>query len=219
MKKFVFVVLCLSVSLSLSAQDIIHKSDGTQIQAEVLSLDDNGVSYRDFGVAYGSIHYLDHSQFVSVDFSPVKEMPMPGMKYRYLKQHYKVKDYFKYPSWGESIFAVGITSFVLPGLGDCMVDEDLRGFVKFGTACVLVGADLIFNANNYEWTPVFEIGMIGYWIWNVVDSVKVAMIKNMYFCDLYNAYGMKLNVSPSFSPVVGPDGIKPTAGVAISLVF
>lgn len=46
MKKFVFVVLCLSVSLSLSAQDIIHKSDGTQIQAEVLSLDDNGVSYQ-----------------------------------------------------------------------------------------------------------------------------------------------------------------------------
>ena len=32
MKKFVFVVLCLSVSLSLSAQDIIHKSMGLKFK-------------------------------------------------------------------------------------------------------------------------------------------------------------------------------------------
>lgn len=149
-----------------------------------------------------------------------KEDLVPGMKYEYLKKIYSPKDYFKYPDvWGENLFSVGLTSLVLPGLGDCLVDEGLRGFIKFGSACALVGADLILNAYNKEYAMYFEFGIIGYWIWNVVDSIRVAMVKNMYFNDLYNNYGVKLDIAPTISPILTPSGVAPSAGLSLSLSF
>ena len=64
-----------------------------------------------------------------------------------------------------------------------------------------------------------EFGIIGYWIWNVVDSIKVAMIKNMYFSDLYNEYGIILNIAPTVSPIITPSGVMPSAGMNISVSF
>ncbi len=149
-----------------------------------------------------------------------KEGLVPGMKYEYLKKIYKPKDYSKYPDvWGESLFSVGLTSLILPGLGDCLVDEGLRGFIKFGSACALVGADLILNAYNKEYAMYFGFGIIGYWMWNVVDSIRVAMVKNMYFNDLYNNYGIRFNIAPTFNPILTPSGVAPSAGLALSLSF
>jgi len=64
-----------------------------------------------------------------------------------------------------------------------------------------------------------EFGIIGYWIWNVVDSIKVAMIKNMYFSDLYKEYGIILNIAPTVSPIITPSGVMPSAGMNISVSF
>lgn len=144
----------------------------------------------------------------------------PGLRYEYLKKIYKTKDYSKYSDiYGESLFSVGLTSLLVPGFGDVIVDEGLRGFIKFGTACALVGTDLILNGYNKEYSMYLEIGIIGYWIWNVVDSIKVAMIKNMYFSDLYKEYGIILNISPTVSPIITPSGIMPSAGMSLSVSF
>jgi len=166
-----------------------------------------------------------------------KEGIRPGMRYEYLKKIYKPKDYYKYsdlygenlfsvgltslfiPGLGENLFSVGLTSLFIPGLGDNLVDEGLRGFIKFGSACALVGADLILNSYDWEYCMYFEFAIIGYWIWNVVDSIRVAMVKNMYFTDLYSEYGVRFNIAPTFSPIVTPTGIAPTAGLSLSLSF
>ncbi len=149
-----------------------------------------------------------------------KEGIRPGMRYEYLKKIYNPKDYNKYSDlYGENLFSVGLTSLFIPGLGDNLVDEGLRGFIKFGSACALVGADLILNSYDWEYCMYFEFAIIGYWIWNVVDSIRVAMVKNMYFTDLYSEYGVRFNISPTFSPIVTPTGIAPTAGLSLSLSF
>lgn len=149
-----------------------------------------------------------------------RESLEPGLRYEYLKKIYKAKDYSKYSDiYGESLFSVGLTSLLIPGLGDVIVDEGLRGFIKFGTACTLVGADLILNGYNKEYSMYLEFGIIGYWIWNVVDSIKVAMIKNMYFSDLYKEYGIIMNIAPTVSPIITPSGIMPSAGMTLSVSF
>lgn len=149
-----------------------------------------------------------------------KEVLRPGMRYEYLKKIYKPKDYYKYSDlYGENLFSVGLTSLFIPGLGDCLVDEGLRGFIKFGSACALVGADFVLNAYNKDYSMYLEFGIIAYWIWNVVDSIRVAMVKNMYFTDLYSEYGIRLNLAPVFSALQTPTGIAPTAGLSLSLSF
>ena len=149
-----------------------------------------------------------------------KENLEPGLHNEYLKKIYKTKDYSKYSDYyGESLFSVGLTSLLIPGLGDAIVDEGLRGFIKFGTGCALVGADLILNGYNKDYSMYLEFGIIGYWIWNVVDSIKVAMIKNMYFSDLYKEYGIILNIAPTVSPIITPSGVLPSAGMNISVSF
>lgn len=69
-------------------------------------------------------------------------------------------------------------------------------------------------------------GMLGtgavalvYDIWNICDAVKVAKVKNMYNQDLQGRRSMEVGLYPSMDFAVLPDGVKPVAGMTLSVQF
>lgn len=58
-----------------------------------------------------------------------------------------------------------------------------------------------------------------YDIWNICDAVKVAKVKNMYNQDLQGRRSMEVGLYPAVDFAVLPDGVKPVAGMTLSVQF
>ena len=56
-------------------------------------------------------------------------------------------------------------------------------------------------------------------IWNIVDAVQVAKIKNMYTQDVRRAYAFDLNLSPSVICVPASSGMQASVGLTLALNF
>lgn len=157
----------------------------------------------------------------------------PGMKFSEYKKLYNVKDYQPRSTDPYSRAAAGITSFCLPGLGQCVNGEIGRGAVILGSSALLtLGAVSQIRTRETEngdlrtyygslFIP-FLLTDITLWVWNILDAVWVAKIKNMYDQDIRSMQTQTdFTIEPYFAylPYRGKSTIKPVAGLSVRLKF
>ena len=172
----------------------------------------------------------------------------PGMKYKDIKDSYNTKNYVPQSADPYSRAWSGVASWLVPGLGQAICGEVGRGLKFFG-------ADLVFatvatyGAQKFEDNAVIKDGKVESYIdesaaksgayimlgaaaaafvvdiWAIVDAVKVAKVKNMYYQDLYGrraaidlGFEPYFTLAPSSSAVTG-NAFQPVAGMSMRLSF
>ncbi len=151
----------LAVCMSASAQDIMTKKDGTDIQVKVLEVNPNDIRYVLFEEQDGPVYTIRKNEVMMIRYSsgrsevfqngspyhnmyetgrePVARIS-PYMKYKELKTLYDYKSYTPMPYDRYSPAWSGVESFIIPGLGNMICDEVGRGFAWLGATagCYLV---------------------------------------------------------------------------------
>lgn len=246
MKKW-FLVFALLVSgvLTVPAQDIITKTDGTEIQAKVLEVTDAYVKYKKFSNPDGPIYSIHKSDILAVRYEngenevfdgsqaplALNVTPLaPNLKYRDLKYLYDTQFYTRQPVDRYSPFWIGFAEFFIPGLGEAITGEWGRAAAFFfGNVGLSALAQSFVSeddyGNKYYSDPYWQImvARIALNIWSICDAVHVAKVKNMYYQDLFYQRGasLDLKLEPFFTYT--PSGITndlvPTAGLSLKLNF
>ena len=174
---------------------------------------------------------------------------VPGMKYKDLKDIYNPKVCVPQSVDPYSRFWSGAASWLIPGLGQVVCGETGRGLAFFGGDIALyvvanVGAVKFKNNvnvdDNGKVTSYIDekaaksgayiltgavAGLVITEIWAIVDAVKVAKVKNMYFQDLNGRrssidldFEPYFTLAPSSSAVTG-NAFQPAAGMSMKLSF
>ncbi len=214
MKKLIcIIVLALSAFISLDAQDLITKKDGTDISAKILEVNTNEIKYKRYSNLEGPTYTILKSDILIVRyengenelFNESKQQSsyranttqtiVEGMKYREYKDFYDAKFYVHQPGDPYSRGWAGVASFFIPGLGECIDGEWGRGLAFFGAnlGLGLLGlSQRTAYVDSYGYTTYQYNGL--YWgilaarialnIWSICDAVHVAKVKNMYYQDL-----------------------------------
>ena len=167
-----------------------------------------------------------------------------GAKYKTLKSDYNYKDYVPSqmdpysPGWN------GVLSFFVPGAGQIVTGEVWRGVLmlvgdailnnEFQSAANEVGKALLIDQTNntISWADK-ENGQKNVWIalgcataslglsiWSCIDASRIAKVKDMYFQDKYGHRSMMgIDFAPSLALSPTTSGVKPAAGMALTLSF
>lgn len=165
----------------------------------------------------------------------------PGMKYSEYKNLYDTAFYL--PEAGDlySPAWAGILSFLVPGLGQGLDDEWGRAalFYLGNMTCVTVAMsqagrdfyitsdpDKIYDTYKNPGNQWILLGALvcaaGIDIWSIIDAVKVAKVKNMYYQDLRDR---QKSVSVSLSPFLidatadTQNNTQMAAGLSLRLLF
>lgn len=236
MKKVMYAVLLgLFFISSAYAQDVITKSNGDDINAKIIEITQTEIKYKKYDHLDGPIYTLSLNDIFMVkyengtkeifsqdDKSRINKLPegvRPGMMYKELKEKYDYNLYTPHYSDPHNIFAAGLCSFFIPGLGQMISGEVGRGFSFLGgsVGCALIygigGAMAIGSMDPYSGdvnTSVMGIGtvlliggligLITVDIYSIVDAVRVAKVKNMYMRDLQGLSNFELKLSPYIQP-------------------
>ena len=151
-----------------------------------------------------------------------------GMKYKELKNYYNANDYYSMPGDQYST-ARCLWNLLLPGLGQMTMEEGGRGAAfLLGSLGVSLASTLIGGMLAYGNAP--ETGLIIIYAGNaaalaidiasIVDAVKVAKVKDLYYRDIKNlASSFDVKLSPYVSPIKTASGIQPAAGLALTMNF
>ncbi len=122
--------------------------------------------------------------------------------YKLNKEVYNTREYI--PQYGDpnNPMIAGLSSFILPGLGQVLCGETARGMAFFGGSMACMGVSVVGMLQNMESNNFFDennnvvdtkgfglmlAGVLGYFIvdvWSVFDAVNVAKVNNMYFQDV-----------------------------------
>lgn len=181
-----------------------------------------------FGAFSASAQYNQYNGFTSYTGAPIIE----GMKYKQLKNIYDSRDYVKQYGDHYSLGWAGVGSALIPGLGQCIDGEWGRGVLIFlgdvaldiatGTQRSTVrdddGIKYVHRTPMY-W--IFYAAELGYRVWNVLDALKVAKVKNMYLQDLARQRSaLDFDMSPYFTCApMGESKLQPVAGMSLRVSF
>ena len=172
----------------------------------------------------------------------------PGMKYKDIKDSYNTKNYVPQSADPYSRVWSGVASWLVPGLGQAICGEAGRGLKFFG-ASILCAGIAGAGMEKFEDNAVIKNGEVESYIdesaaksgayimlgaaavacvvdiWAIVDAVKVAKVKNMYYHDLYGrraaidlGFEPYFTLAPSSSAVTG-NAFQPVAGMSMRLSF
>ena len=206
------------------------------------------IVFTSFLLAFGLLAYADNdakekcdSKDVSVFFSSATQQATTpdirkGMSYREIKRIYNPKEYIRDVSDPYNPGVAGVCSFFIPGLGQILDAQVGRGLLMMVGAGVCAGATvgianyLQSNQARYDkeigvYSAIALVSAIGFLsidVWSIVDAVRVAKVQNMYNQDLRKLYtnnDINLSLSPSLAYVPMANGIAPTAGFALRVVF
>jgi hypothetical protein len=144
-------------------------------------------------------------------------------QYKIDKLKYDYRDYSHQAGDRYSPTGAGIESFFLPGLGQMIAGEGMRGvvFLTGATGCiVLVGigmTDMFTESTETSGGGLYLAGLLGYAvvdIWAIIDAVRVAKVKNLAFRDKKNtSYNFKIE------PYLSTEYLNQTGSVPIGLTF
>lgn len=244
MKKLVALVAFLFVALSAFSQDLITTRAGEDIEAEVIEVGPDHVRYRKVAQPEGPVFIMpvsdilmiryengEKSIFQDVEPRNASGEVRPGMKYSEYKDLYSPRLYRPEPRDPYSRGWAAVGSVFIPGLGQGIDGEWLRGLAFFGGA-VACNAIAFSTADYYssegytrvEFTGVSglaSLASLGIYIWSIVDAVRVAKIKNMYLQDIHGQRAMlDFKVEPFVAATpVGISESRPVAGLALRLNF
>lgn len=247
MKRIIALALLIfAAGATASAQDLITKKTGEDIQAKVLEVTPGEVKYRLWEEPDGVIYTVRKSDLLLIRYEsgrnevfntaanpnihtpwrePVEGLTT-GMKYSELKNLYDYYDYSSAPGDKYSPLWSGVASFFIPGLGQMICDEAGRGLAWLGgsVGCVAAASfGFLIAFGGYEFgLPLMyagELGFIAVNICSIIDAVKVAKVKNMYFQDLRSQYSLDVELYPSVNCVQTATGIRPAAGLTLAVRF
>lgn len=155
----------------------------------------------------------------------------PGMRYREYKRLYHPHYYVSRRSDPYNPFLCGVASLCVPGLGQCFSGEWGRGI---GIFAVNSGLKLLFLSSAAQssqsgreesasiMTLASGIGVVVHGIWNIVDAVHVAKIKNMYFQELVNrraSLDFRMDPFFTYAPTGAFTDYQPVTGVSFKVTF
>ena len=117
----------------------------------------------------------------------------------------------------------GIESAFIPGFGQILSGEPLRGGVFLGSfILVLSGAHLIAEKVNPPQSYIYAITTVfvssGLWIASIIDAVIVAKVNNLAFRDQHDS-AFKLEVKPYLNSTINRYNFQPNGGLILSLKF
>ena len=153
------------------------------------------------------------------------------MQYWEIKNLYNHRNYRRAFGDPYNPTLAGVASFLIPGLGQGLSDEWGRGLAIFGGnvlgSLAFLGTVAGTMQGSYDVLyPNPSVLLIGatlltaYDIWNIVDAVHVAKIKNMYYQDIQ---GRQASVSVGMTPFVTyvntPETTSPTIGLSFGISF
>ncbi|MFA5588334.1 MAG: hypothetical protein WC987_06165 [Mariniphaga sp.] len=153
-----------------------------------------------------------------------------AQSYRLNKKIFDHRDYVRQDGDRYSPALAGITSFVLPGLGQAISGEPMRGLLFFGGELVAIsamglGVFLVFAGNISNVQDGTLLGVLLFYggifsfiaidIWSVFDAVKVAKVNNMY----HQKRNLGLKLSPFLSNQSYLAHAKPAAGLTLKITF
>lgn len=248
-------LLFFSMPLSY-AQDIITTKDHKQIEANVLKVNPTEIVFKKTSNPAGPEYSLPLDEIIEIEYwngeledlaRKAEVLPLnakgevkQGMSFGQYKKLYSHKDYIHEAPDPYSRAWAGISSALVPGLGQVICGRPIRGLAFFGGAAALTAAGLCFAdcdtvAKDESGGKVLEIGLnevvLGFFaaalavdIWSVCDAVKVARIRNMYIQDMrtlkYTDPTFDLRLSPFLSsPVTPASGPGPVAGLSLRMRF
>lgn len=172
-----------------SAQDIVTMKNGDTVAAKVLEIDEVSVKYRNYSSLYRASDYVW----------------APGDRYL--------------PALS------GVASFIIPGLGQMICGEVGRGFaflgMTVGVPVVATVAAVAFDsyASMASCIAVGVLGCLAIDIWNIVDAVQVAKIKNMYLQDMRREYSFDMDLFPSVNCIPTSSGMQTSFGLTLAMSF
>jgi hypothetical protein len=132
-----------------------------------------------------------------------------AQKYSINKYYYNYNDYI--PQHGDPYnpALAGIASLIVPGMGQLVAGETMRGLAFMGG---YTASALIFGIGYITWyqnlwlgyTPMRGMattlvglgGMIGTSIWSIIDAVNVAKVNNMYLQEVHRNTSLHFEVTP-----------------------
>ena len=214
MKRLVIILLIsFFVPVTLFAQDIITKKDGTDIQAKIIEVSNTEIRYKKYNYQEGPTFVLSKSDILIIRYengenevvedkvskqeensqNSVSKNIVAGMSYREYKKLYDTRNYVPERSDPYSRGWAGFASLIIPGLGQGIDGEWGRGLLfmlgNIGSYLMMSGSLAIDSNGNI--VVVNEGTYLLGWIagitlntWSVCDAVHVAKVKNMYYQDL-----------------------------------
>jgi len=209
--KFVLLIVLFCIStLRLSAQDIITKKDGTEIQAKVFEIGTNEVKYTRFGTTSPTytllkseifmIKYENGTKDVFNDESTQVSNTNPGIyKYTFGNPINPV-------GGSKSAWGSGIASFFIPGLGQFINGDIGGGFLYLGCnmVCNYVWLSSIqtdgYNVSVDQTT--FTIGFLSALVVNIASIVNAAQIAKRV--NLARGYQLANNTYLQIQPTIIP---------------
>lgn len=247
MKRIILLAICAVLSaISINAQDIITKKDGTKIEAKVMAVSDEIVEYKranyldgpTFSVSVLDLDYItyangDKQKFEDVEALAVEEKGITmGMKYSEYKDLYDAHDYYYDYRDRFSPAGSGIASFFIAGLGQMINEQALKGVGMLAgeIGLVIAGYCVADKVRVTGSTTTVKVngGSIACWcaalaidIWSICDAVHVAKIKNLYWrdCQHLTASSCEVKLMPDLAFVPNGQGLQPAAGLSLSIRF
>ena len=239
---FLFTIVCLLAGYSSFAQDIITKKDGSVIKARISEVSPTNVKYTNYLDIDGPVFTISYTEIQKITYANGEQIvfkadgqnyPASGMKYKDYKDYYDTRNYVRMQGDPYSPFWIGVSDFLIPGLGNAIAGQWDRaaGFFFANMGLGLLGLtqietirDAYGDIREYRISPLYWLILttrLGINIWGICDAVEVAKTKNMYNQALRaQSASLDLKVEPYFaSTASSPNGSQPIAGLSLKVTF
>ncbi|MBR5925580.1 MAG: hypothetical protein IKZ60_08955 [Bacteroidales bacterium] len=220
MKRIITLLILLAAFCThAAAQDLITLRDGTEIIAKVLEVNLQDVRYKKFSNLDGPIYteakrnilMIEYSNGEKDVFTQIQQQPLlqipdsgraipegitAGMAYRDYQHLYSARQYNRLEPEYYSPTAAAVCSYFIPGLGQIICGETVRGLCIGAAAIGCMACSAGSGEFSNETGVIFGIAAIGLWAWGIYDAQKVAKIKNMYLNDSQSRRKVSLSAGP-----------------------
>lgn len=237
-----FVLLFSFVGYS---QDRVVKTNGDILDVKVIEVGSDYIKYRLYNEMDGPIYNISTSEILMIKYesgrieeyfkkeshsnsNDIAFRDDPYKSYKELKKIYNPKEYVRSYNDRYNPAGVGVASFFIPGLGECICGEWGNGFGKFIGNVALATAGSVLVSRSYvdtDWETELAFAVVCYLgclfidIYSIVDAVQIAKVKNMYEQDLRKKHSTELNLLPAFDYIKIGNNIEPTLGLTLALKF
>ena len=239
MKRFlIFVMLFLAAASTLAAQDIIQTRKGALIEATAVIFGPSRISYKLYSEPSGEMYFIDTDQVAKIYFENGEKMDLlvsssmgDSKYYSNLRHYFNPSQYVPMQGDPYNPTLMGVTSFIIPGLGQCLEGEWGTGaLMLIGEASLayMVYASLQTQNKVYEDTgqssqtvqvrvhatvgTVFAVaGLLALNSFSAYDAVRIAKVKNMHH--------QSLTVAPDLGFVETPAGLSAAPSLSLRINF
>ena len=193
-KYLLLLVLLCSATVGLFAQDVIMKTDGSEIQATVTQIGTNEIKYIRYGTTAPVYTLLKSDIFMIKYEDGTKDVFKKEPAQRVNRQQtynnntalydtplktykYTCGDPINPNGARKSAFGSGIASFFIPGLGQFINGDVGGGFLFLGTN--IICNTVMLNTRNEGVFVAALLGGITINIWSIVNAAQVAKRVNV----------------------------------------